>query len=227
MEQGFFITGTDTGVGKTLVASALLHAYATTGKKVIGMKPVAAGCAIVAGQMRCEDVEALQAVSTVQAPLSLINPYAFAAPVAPHIAAAQAGVVIELNRIHAALLSLGELAQIVIVEGVGGFKVPLNACEDSADLAVKLGLPAILVVGMRLGCLNHALLTQAAIAASGLPLAGWVANCIDPAMQLFTENLQALQERLDCPLLGVLPWQANPRAEIVAPLLEIIQLKTT
>lgn len=218
MEQGFFITGTDTGVGKTLVASALQHAYAATGKKVIGMKPVAAGCAIVGGQMRCEDVEALQAASTVQAPLSLINPYAFAAPVAPHIAAAQAGVVIDLEHIHAALLSLGELAQIVIVEGVGGFKVPLNAREDSADLAVKLKLPVILVVGMRLGCLNHALLTQAAIAASGLPLAGWVANCIDPAMQLFAENLQALQERLDCPLLAVLPWQANPRAEIVAPL---------
>ena len=224
MEQGFFITGTDTGVGKTLAASALLHAYAATGKKVIGMKPVAAGCEI-AGQMRCEDVEALQAASTVQAPFSLINPYAFAAPVAPHIAAAQAGVVIDLERIHAALLELGRLAQIVIVEGVGGFKVPLNAREDSADLAVKLGLPIILVVGMRLGCLNHALLTQAAIAASGLPLAGWVANCIDPAMPLFTENLQALRARLDCPLLGVLPWQANPRAEIVAPLLEISRLE--
>ena len=224
MEQGFFITGTDTGVGKTLAASALLHAYAATGKKVIGMKPVAAGCEI-AGQMRCEDVEALQAASTVQAPFSLINPYAFAAPVAPHIAAAQAGVVIDLERIHAALLELGRLAQIVIVEGVGGFKVPLNAREDSADLAVKLGLPIILVVGMRLGCLNHALLTQAAIAASGLPVAGWVANRIDPAMLLFAENLQALQERLDCPLLGVLPWQTNPGVEIVAPLLEISRLE--
>ena len=225
MEQGFFITGTDTGVGKTLVASALLHAYAAMGKKGVGMKPVAAGCEIAA-QMRCEDVAALQAASTVQAPSSLINLYAFAAPVAPHIAAAQAGVVIDLERIHAALLSLGELAQVVIVEGVGGFKVPLNAREDSVDLAVKLGLPVILVVGMRLGCLNHALLTQVAIAASGLPLAGWVANCIDPAMQLFTENLQALQERLACPLLGVLPWQANPRAEIIAPLLEMSRLKT-
>ena len=224
MEQGFFITGTDTGVGKTLVASALLHAYAATGKKVIGMKPVAAGCE-VARQMRCEDVEALQAASTVQAPFSLINSYAFAAPVAPHIAAAQAGVVIDLERIHAALLELGRLAQIVIVEGVGGFQVPLNAREDSADLAVKLGLPVILVVGMRLGCLNHALLTQAAIAASGLPLAGWVANRIDPAMLLFAENLQALQERLDCPLLGVLPWQTKPGAEIVAPLLEISRLE--
>ena len=224
MEQGFFITGTDTGVGKTLVASALLHAYAASGKKVIGMKPVAAGCAIVASHLRCEDVEALRAASTVQAPLSLINSYAFAAPVAPHIAAAQADVVIDLERIHAALLELGRLAQIVIVEGVGGFKVPLNAREDSADLAVKLGLPVILVVGMRLGCLNHALLTQAVIAASGLPLAGWVANRIDPAMLLFAENLQALQERLDGPLLGVLPWQTNPRVEIIASLLEMGRL---
>lgn len=213
---GVFVTGTDTGAGKTLISCALLHAYAAAGYSTVGMKPVAAGCAFVEDGLRCEDVEMLRRASTVQASLDLVNPYAFAPSVAPHIAAAEAGTAIELERIRRAYLALTELANMVVVEGVGGFRVPLDECRDTADLAQLLALPVVLVVGMRLGCLSHALLALEAIAARGLPLAGWVANRIDPLMAGFDANLQALQRRIAAPLLGVVAYEPRPDPARVA-----------
>jgi len=220
LSQAYFVTGTDTGVGKTLVASALLHAFARSGQSVVGMKPVAAGCEAC----QCEDVEALRAASTVDAPREWINPYALPAPVAPHLAAQQAGLTLDIAPMLNAYWHLQALADVVIVEGVGGWMVPFNDTQSSADLAQQLALPVILVVGMRLGCLNHALLTAQAIQAQGLQLRGWVANRIDPVMPLFEENVQALQARLKAPLLGIVPYGLAPAARSIAQLLDISTL---
>lgn len=203
----WFVTGTDTDVGKTFVCCALLRALRNKGIKAIGMKPVAAGTN-AAG--RNDDVERLLAASAVLAPRALVNPYLFQPAIAPHIAAAQAGVVIDIAHIVAALAALRAMADAVLVEGVGGFCVPLGAREDSADLAARLDLPVILVVGMRLGCINHALLTQQAIGARRLKLCGWVANRSAADMPCFEENLTALEERLTAPLLGVIPANCTP-----------------
>lgn len=216
MPAGYFVTGTDTGVGKTLVSCALLHAFALAGKTVIGMKPIAAGCE--AGKWL--DVEQLIAASTVSAAREWINPYALVPPIAPHIAAKQAGVTIDLAVIQQAFYALQKTADRVIVEGAGGFLVPLGDRYDTRDLACALGLPVVLVVGLRLGCLNHALLTAEAIQASGLPLAGWVANQIDPAMASLAENVDTLQQRLAAPLLGVLPFREQPDAKAFATQLD-------
>jgi dethiobiotin synthetase len=210
MKRGFFVAGTDTGVGKTLVACALLHAFARDGRRVVGMKPVAAGASDAAGRWGNEDVAALSAASNVQADRSSVNSYLLKLPVAPHIAAAAEGVVIDLAAIEKSFATLREIADVVIVEGIGGFRVPLTDREDSADLAARLGLPVILVVGMRLGCLNHALLTVDAIAARGLKLAGWVANSIDPEMAKLPENVAALRARIAAPLLGAVPFLTPP-----------------
>ena len=203
----WFVAGTDTEVGKTFVSCALLHRLRLQGVRAIGMKPVAAG---TDGAGKNDDVEALIAAAGVQAARELINPYLFAPAIAPHIAAAEAGRTIDLETILAAFKRLRGMADAVLVEGVGGFCVPLGADCDTADLAEKLALPVILIVGMRLGCINHALLTQQAIAARGLPLAGWIANRIDPQMSRCDENLAALQERLSAPLLGVVPANSTP-----------------
>ncbi|WP_291992020.1 dethiobiotin synthase [Candidatus Accumulibacter sp. ACC003] len=204
---GWFVTGTDTEVGKTFVACALLHALRNAGRRALAMKPVAAG---FDENGRNDDVERLLAASSQTAPRALVNPYGFAAAIAPHIAAAEEGRSIELAPIIAAFEQLQTMAEVVLVEGVGGFCVPLGRHCDTADLAAALQLPLILVVGMRLGCINHALLTQQAIAARGLTLAGWVANRIDPAMARFPENLAALQTRLAAPLLGVVEHATTP-----------------
>jgi dethiobiotin synthetase len=206
---GLFVTGTDTNVGKTLVSCALLHAYAAAGRRVVGMKPVAAGCEPTPQGLRCDDVERLKRASSVKAPENRVNPYALVPPIAPHAAAAMAGREIRLERIRGAYLDLARLADLVVVEGVGGFRVPLNDGEDSADLAQLLDLPMVLVVGMRLGCISHALLTAEAITARGLLLVGWVANCIDPAMAAFSASLAALEQRLGAPLLGVVDYAPN------------------
>ncbi|MET1083177.1 MAG: dethiobiotin synthase [Burkholderiales bacterium] len=206
----YFITGTDTGVGKTLVSCALLHRMRGLGYTVVGMKPVAAGCEELDEGWINEDVRTLRSASSVGVESQLANPYLFKAAVAPHIAAREEGIRIELLVIERAFKQLGNMADAVVVEGVGGFRVPLNEEQDTADLAVLLNLPVILVVGMRLGCLNHTLLTQEAIEARGLHLAGWVANTIDPQMPRFAENLAALQERVACPLLGVIPHMPMP-----------------
>lgn len=208
MKRAYFVTGTDTGVGKTTISSALVHQFAALGLRSVGMKPVASGCVLQDGVLLSEDVQQLKAASNLTLPLSDINPYSFEPAIAPHIAASQAGAEIDLGVIQAAYARLEAAADVVIVEGVGGFRVPLNDTVDTADLAVALGLPVILVVGLRLGCINHALLTAEAIAARGLTLAGWIANRIDPAMSMQEENLQALSLRLQAPCLGVVPWVA-------------------
>src|SRR5262245_38371282 len=168
MSRGYFITGTDTGVGKTLVACALLRAFAARGLRTAGMKPVAAGAEVHGNELRNEDVEQLRAAASVSAPRHLVNPYCLVPPIAPHIAAERAGVTIELDVIAQCHAGLSALADVVIVEGVGGFCVPLGPAIDTARLAARLALPVVLVVGMRLGCLNHPLLTAEAIASRGL-----------------------------------------------------------
>jgi dethiobiotin synthetase len=209
MKMGFFITGTDTGVGKTLIATALVHGFAQAGRRVVGMKPVAAGASLQDGQLLNEDVAQLITASNIDVPLAHINPYVFESPIAPHIAAAQAGISMSIPKLKLDFEVLANAADVVVVEGAGGFLVPLNDTEDMADLAVALGLPIVLVVGMRLGCLNHALLTAAAIEARGLRLAGWVANSIDPQMTNFAENLDSLNQRISAPCLGIVPYSTE------------------
>ena len=221
MGQGFFVTGTDTGVGKTLIACALVRAFSAAGKSAVGMKPVAAGSE--AG--RWADVEALNAASNVRAPRSLVSPYAFEPAIAPHIAAELAGARIEIEAIARAYDELSRLAEVVVVEGVGGFLVPLDAQNTAADLAQRLALPVVLVVGMRLGCLNHALLTRAQIEARGLRCAGWVGNCIVPDMPYLEANIAALKVRLECPLLGVVPFRTDPDPTSAAALLALEALR--
>jgi dethiobiotin synthetase len=202
----WFITGTDTGVGKTLVTQALLHVLRRTHARVVGMKPVAAGA-----ENGCnEDVLALRAASSFEAPIERVNPYLLRAPVSPHIAARREGVVIEPSRIVDACNGLRASADAVLVEGAGGFRVPLADTLDGADLAVALGLPVVLVVGLRLGCLNHALLSAEAIASRGLHLAGWVGNHIDPSMPEQAANLDFLHSRLPAPSLGTVPHLQPP-----------------
>lgn len=212
--RGLFVAGTDTGVGKTLISCALLHACAASGLQVAGMKPVATGCEIGQdGAWICRDVQLLNQASSRALPLELVNPYAFGSPVSPHIAAAESNRAISQDKIADCFRALSSQVDLVVVEGTGGFRAPLGEDTDMADLAIRLGLPVVLVVGMRLGCLNHALLTAEAIRSRGLILAGWVANRIDPAMDRFQANLDALTKRLDAPLMGVAAFDKNPDAK--------------
>lgn len=210
--RAYFVIGTDTNVGKTYIASALVQHFVSAGFKTIGMKPIAAGCELSQQgewqhELVNEDVLALNNAGNVKAPLDLINPYRFAPAIAPHIAAEQAGLAMNLDAITQAYQQLTALAEVVIVEGAGGFFVPINQTQTLADLALQLNIPIILVVGMRLGCINHALLTVAAIEARGLMLAGWVANEVDSNMLMFEENLTSLQQRIAAPCLSVVRWQ--------------------
>lgn len=217
-----FVTGTDTGVGKTRVSAALLHALHRAGHaRVVGMKPVAAGCERVHTEALGEhwlneDVAALRQASTLVVPPGFDNPYALPDPLSPHLAAQRAGQRIDVAHIEACFHALRSHADAVVVEGAGGFIVPLCEQADewttSADLAARLRLPVVMVVGLRLGCLNHALLTQEAVLSRGLTLAGWVANVIDPDMAAQAGNLATLQARLHAPMLAHLPWdpQASP-----------------
>lgn len=206
MTTTFFVTGTDTEIGKTHVACLLLKQYAAQGLKVIGMKPIAAGCELVDGEWVNDDVQRLVAASNVQAPIDLINPYRFKEPIAPHLAAEKAGVTIDIGVIVNAFKQLQTMADVVIVEGAGGFLVPLNQSETMADLAIALDIPTILVVGMRLGCINHSLLTVEAIKARGLTLHGWVANHIDPEMDMQKENIQTITKQLGLEPMLVSEW---------------------
>jgi len=208
MKQSYFIIGTDTNVGKTYVASALVRHFAKAGYQTIGMKPIASGCEQTPdGDLLNDDVLALSTASNVVAPLDMTNPYRFSPAIAPHIAAEQAGEIIDCEKIKQAYHELTQLAEVVVVEGAGGFLVPLNRQETLADLAVTLNIPMILVVGMRLGCINHALLTVEAIKSRGLTLAGWVANQVDAEMPVFEENLASLQQRIAVPCISVVRWQ--------------------
>ncbi len=204
---GIFVTGTDTGVGKTLFSAALLHALARHHARVVGMKPVAAGTDCIDGVVSNEDVRALRAASTCVVPPTLDNPVLLPDPVSPHIAAARVGVRIDVAQLVEAYRALALLADAVVVEGAGGFLVPLSDTQNGADLAQALGLPVVLVVGLRLGCLNHALLSAEVIRARGLTLAGWVANHVDPTMLAQRENIDYLQARLQAPLLASVAYQ--------------------
>ncbi len=205
-----FIAGTDTGVGKTLASTAMLHALAKHHRDVVGMKPVAAGTAMIDGQQANEDVLMLRAASSKRVPTGLDNPVLLPDPVSPHIAAARAGVQIDLAHIVACHQKLMQLADVVVVEGAGGWMVPLSDTLTGADLAQALQLPVVLVVGLRLGCLNHALLTLEAIQRRGLSLAGWIANQVEPGMLAQTSNIEFLQRRLNAPLLANIAHQARP-----------------
>lgn len=208
-KQAWFVAGTDTEIGKTFASCALLYRARADGLSAVGMKPLAAGAECMNGEWVNEDAARLRAAGSFDPGLDLINPYCLREPVAPHIAMAAEGVTFDPQRVTNALDALRARADVVIVEGVGGFRVPLGNDYDTADLAVTLGLPVILVVGMRLGCINHALLTAEAIVARRLPFAGWIANRVDPGMLRFEENLAALEKRLPGPQLGVIPHRAD------------------
>ncbi len=206
--SSYFITGTDTEVGKTLVSCALLLHLRTTHARVVGMKPVAAGTTPDGDN---EDAMALRAAGSMRVPRELDNPYCLPLPMSPHLAARAAGQRIEVGLLLERYRQLAALADAVVVEGAGGFHVPLNESHTGADLALALQLPIVLVVGLRLGCLNHALLTAEAIRARGLTLAGWVANRIDPQMQAQEDNIAYLREQLKAPLWADVPRMAQPR----------------
>jgi dethiobiotin synthetase len=209
-KTAYFITGTDTDVGKTYIASALIKHFCEQGLLTIGMKPVAAGAEMVNGRLLNSDVTELINAGNVEADIELINPYVFAPAIAPHIAAEQVGVKVSLDKIQRAFNAFQSQAEMVVVEGAGGFRVPLNHQETMADLAVKLNLPVIMVVGVRLGCINHALMTAGAIKEAGLTLAGWVANRIDPDMLAIEENISTLKAMIKSPCIADVAWGKKP-----------------
>lgn len=219
-----FVTGTDTEIGKTLISSAILHKLVQQGVRACGMKPIAAGAEERDGELHNDDAAMLRAAGNVQLPQSITTPYMLREPCAPHIAAALEGVTIEPVPILTAYAEILGASDATVVEGVGGFCVPFSDDFDSADLAVQLGLPVVLVVGMRLGCINHALLTAEAIVARGLVLAGWVANQADPDMRFTEENIAELERRLPAPLLGRVPRLTEPTAAQAATYIELAGL---
>ena len=200
-----FVTGTDTEIGKTLVAAAIIHELVQQGRVVAAMKPVAAGTTCIDGRRSNEDVDTLLSQANASVPLDWVVPYLFDDPVAPHIAADKTGVQMSSEVIVHAFDQLHAVADSVVVEGAGGFCVPISDCEDLSDVARELALPVVLVVGMRLGCISHAVLTAQAIRARGLTLAGWVANTVDPEMPYLKENIETLTVRLPAPFFGHIP----------------------
>ena len=205
-----FVTGTDTGVGKTLASCALLHALRARGLRAVGMKPLASGCEATAAGLRNDDALALQGASDPGPAYEDINPFALPEPLAPEIAAREAAIAVTLPPILAAHARLAAQADAVVVEGVGGWMAPLAAGLMQADLVRALDLPVVLVVGLRLGCLNHAYLSARAIEADGCRLAGWIGAGVDPGMLRIDENRELLAARLPAPCLGWLPWSADP-----------------
>ncbi len=216
MSLGYFITGTDTNAGKTWATIALMRYFKKLGKVVVGMKPVAAGCEL---NNRNEDALLIQANASVHVPYELINSYAYEQPVSPHIAGINNPV--EFSKIIDCYAALKEMADVVIVEGAGGWYAPLNAQQDISDLAKSLGLPVILVVGIKLGCINHAKLTYQAIKQSGLVCAGWLAVCVDADMLNTGENIDTIKHLLSAPLLGVLPHTPKTDFDLLAEQIHI------
>jgi len=209
MTQSYFVTGTDTGIGKTYISLALIKYLQQQGQTVLGMKPVASGCERLEEGLRNEDALLLQAAASIKIAYESINPYAFELAVSPHIAAAQAGEEIKIQTIVKQYKDLSAMTDTVIVEGVGGWLVPLNQEQTVADLAVQLNLPVIVVVGMRLGCINQARLTFESIRQRGVTCKGWVANCIDPDMQALNENIETIQQGANMPLLATFPYASK------------------
>jgi dethiobiotin synthetase len=213
---GLFVTGTDTGVGKTRVAVGLCRAFAMRGSRVAAMKPVASGCDHTPDGLRNDDALALQSAMNVQAAYSEVNPYAFAPSIAPHIAASESGATIDFEVLGRAYERLALRSDVVVVEGAGGWLVPLDESRTLADLASAWQLKVILVVGMRLGCLNHAQLTAESVQHRGLTLLGWVANALDPDFERLEENIAGLRTRLSAPCLGVLEYAPLANSQSVA-----------
>lgn len=225
MKAAYFVTGTDTEVGKTTISAGLLQAARRLGLETLGAKPVASGCERVEDGLRNSDALTLMAQSTRALPYEAINPFAFEPAIAPHIAAQEAKVELKVSTLACAMRGiLAEQADFTLIEGAGGWRVPLADQESLSDLAIALGLPVILVVGVRLGCINHAVLTAEAIARDGLNLAGWVANIIDPGTSRLEANLITLAERLPAPCLGQVPRLAEPSAAAVADHLHLSRL---
>jgi len=219
-----FVTGTDTGVGKTLATCAVIHLLSQNGSAAAGMKPVAAGMEMRNGEWRNEDTDAIISASGITLPPALVTPYPLKTPISPHIAARLENTEIAWPRIRDSYNQIRKLADSVIVEGAGGFRVPLSGSYDTADLAVQFGLPVVLVVGLRLGCLNHALLTTEAILSRGLTLAGWIANHIDPAMLYQAENIASLEDHIPAPRLATIPHIRNASIHEAAQYFDLAKL---
>ena len=224
MRPDVYVTGTDTGIGKTFASCALLHALRGQGMRAVGMKPVASGCTWLDGGWKNDDALALQQASAVEVAYADINPFALEHPLAPELAARDAGTDVTLTPILDAYARLATKADAVVVEGVGGWAAPLSASLMQADLVRALELPVVLVVGLRLGCLNHALLSARAIEADGATLAGWIGSHVDPAMARVEDNLKMLQARLPAPCWGVLPHMPNAEPAAMAGHLRVAQL---
>ncbi|MCX5507971.1 dethiobiotin synthase [Pseudomonas sp. BJa3] len=217
MSQAYFVAGTDTDVGKTTIAAGLLHAAMQSGLSTLAAKPVASGCMVTPRGLRNSDALALIDESSVKMPYEAVNPFAFEPAIAPHVAAHEAGVVLSVPVLRDAMQQvLAQHADFTLIEGAGGWRVPLSDHANLSDLAIALKLPVILVVGVRLGCINHALLSAEAIARDGLQLAGWVANIVEPRTSRLEENLSSLAERLPAPCLGRIPWLKQASAAAVA-----------
>jgi dethiobiotin synthetase len=214
MTQGYFITGTDTDAGKTCATIALMHYFKRQGKTVLGMKPVASGCTLQAGELKNADALLIQEHASIAVDYQLINPYAYELPISPHIAGIHNPV--KLAVIVERFNSLKALADVVIVEGAGGWYAPLNAKDDISALANALALPVILVVGLRLGCINHAKLSYQAIQLSGIACVGWIAVSVDPDLLNRDENIQTITAALPVPLFGILPYQQPLDFELLA-----------
>jgi dethiobiotin synthetase len=225
MSAGLFITGTDTGCGKTEITLGLMQALQQRGERVLGMKPVASGAERTSQGLRNEDALRIRAQCSNELAYERVNPFAYEPPIAPHLAAEASGRPIDLSRIAEVYHGLAASADRVIVEGVGGWSVPLDGNRTTvADLALRLELPVILVVGLRLGCINHALLSEAAILQSGVRLLGWVANQVEPGMASIEGNTETLRQRLSAPCLGLLPHLDNPSPVRVSGYLDITAL---
>jgi len=221
--SAYYLTGTDTDVGKTLVTCALLHAFCADGKSAIGMKPVASGCQRTVDGLRNDDALKLQANSHPRPDYALVNPYALLDATAPEIAAERAGMTIALSEIETAFLTLRATADVVLIEGVGGWMAPFATGLDQCELARRCDVPVILVVGLRLGCLSHARLTARAIVADGCQLRGWIATAVDPALDFAEEYFHLLQAALPAPCLGRLPHMPVPDARHLAQFLRLPQ----
>jgi dethiobiotin synthetase len=213
---GLFITGTDTGCGKTEVTLGLMCKLQQQGEYVVGMKPIASGAAVSDQGLCNEDALRIQAQGSLELPYHQVNPFAYQPAIAPHLAAQQVAEPIDINEIVAGYESLTDKADHVLVEGVGGWHVPLGEQDTLADLVRALGLPVIMVVGMRLGCLNHALMTAECMLNAGVTFAGWIANQVEPEMSAREENLATLKAWLPAPCLGEIPYLTDLHPEAVA-----------
>jgi len=224
VNKGYFITGTDTNIGKTEFAVALMRAIQERGHIVNAMKPISAGCTPSKEGLLNDDVIRLQSQSSTEMETSIINPYAFEPAIAPHIAAQEVGIEVKISHIKSNFDRIVSNSDYVVVEGVGGWCVPINKFQTTVDILHQLHLPIIMVVGIKLGCINHAMITYQAIKAARLKCIAWVANIIDPNMQRAKQNYHAIHERLDCPCIATIPYMSTPKTEEIYRLIELDQI---